>query len=68
MTGLLHEDALILLPLFFDYECLLDVSLDLHGILPKSCALTVKIGGGLQHVGFWGLTGLTIIHLPFNSS
>lgn len=39
---------LILLPLFFDYECLPDVSLELHGTLPKSCALTVKIGGGLN--------------------
>lgn len=71
MTGILHEDTAYF-SLIFDYECLLVVSFPppffLHGILPKNCALTVKAGGGLKHVGLWGLTGLTIIHLPFNSS
>lgn len=68
MTGILHGDTAFFSPFIFDYECLLDVSYYLHEILPKNCHLTVKIWEWLKHVGLWGLTGLTIIHLPFNSS
>lgn len=64
------KTLLIFLLLIFDYERLLVsfIYLFLHGTLPKNCALTVKMGGGFQHVGPRGLTGLTVIHLPFNSS